>query len=173
MQFLAGLDASSRLLAVGSEWGSYAAPVSGSGARAGGSVARAALREVAEEAGERLARQGAKQAARQATENRLKAIVIGENMQRVRAAAQAVGAEYYRARRIIPWDERLAMRRNEAWLRRKIRQGYSVFDIGIDLSRTYRSPFYAMERRVLRELGVEPRPLYWPPSDNLGWFTHH
>ncbi len=45
-KFLAGLNALGRLLAVGSEWGSYAAPVSGSGARAGGSVARTALRVV-------------------------------------------------------------------------------------------------------------------------------
>jgi hypothetical protein len=50
-KFLAGLDALTRLLAVGSEWGSYAA------APAIGGGARRAVREAAEEASEQLARQ--------------------------------------------------------------------------------------------------------------------
>ncbi|GIV17356.1 MAG: hypothetical protein KatS3mg022_2791 [Armatimonadota bacterium] len=180
-RFLAGLSALGRLLAVGSEWGSYAAPVSGSGARAGGSVARTALREAAEEAGEKLARQGVRQAARElerkavgsAAASSVRAIVIGENMSRVRAAAKALGASYYRAWRMIPFDSSLALRRNEAWIRRKVQQGYKVLDIGIDLARQERSPFYAMERRVLQELGVEPVPVYWPASDNLRFATGH
>jgi len=48
-----------------------------------------------------------------------------------------------------------------------------IYDIGIDLARDYRSPFYAMERRVLREMGVEPVPIYWPPSDSLRLFLGH
>ena len=61
-RFLAGLNALGRLLAVGSEWASYASAVPSRGG------ARAALREAGEEAGEKLARQGAKQAAREASE---------------------------------------------------------------------------------------------------------
>jgi hypothetical protein len=50
---------------------------------------------------------------------------------------------------------------------------YLIYDIGIDLARDYRSPFYATERRVLREMGVEPVPIYWPPSDSLRLFLGH
>jgi hypothetical protein len=55
------LNALGRLLAVGSKWGSYAAPVAGSGRRA-------VAREVAEEASEQLGRHGARQAARGAAD---------------------------------------------------------------------------------------------------------
>jgi hypothetical protein len=95
-KFLAGLNALGRLLAVGSEWGSYAA------APALGGGARRVVREAAEEASEQLARQGVRQAARElerkavgsAAASSVRAIVIGENMSRVRAAAKALGASY-------------------------------------------------------------------------------
>jgi len=74
-RFLAGLHALGRLLAVGSEWGSYVAPVAGSGRRA-------VAREVAEEASETIGKQLARQASRE-----LKPMVIGENMERVKAYA--------------------------------------------------------------------------------------
>jgi hypothetical protein len=120
-----------------------------------------------------LATRGARQAARGAEGASQRAIVIGENMNRVRNAAKALGASYYRAWRIEPFDAQRALRRNEAWIRRKVREGYLIYDIGIDLARDYRSPFYAMERRVLREMGVEPVPIYWPPSDSLRLFSGH
>jgi hypothetical protein len=120
-----------------------------------------------------LATRGARQVARGAEGASQRAIVIGENMNRVRNAAKALGASYYRAWRIEPFDAQRALRRNEAWIRRKVREGYLIYDIGIDLARDYRSPFYAMERRVLREMGVEPVPIYWPPSDSLRLFSGH
>jgi len=107
-----------------------------------------------------LATRGARQVARGAEGASQRAIVIGENMNRVRNAAKALGASYYRAWRIEPFDAQRALRRNEAWIRRKVREEYLIYDIGIDLARDYRSPFYAMERRVLREMGVEPVPIY-------------
>ena len=116
---------------------------------------------------------GARQAARGAEGASQRAIVIGENMNRVRNAAKALGASYYRAWRIEPFDAQRALRRNESWIRRKVREEYLIYDIGIDLARDYRSPFYAMERRVLREMGVEPVPIYWPPSDSLRLFLGH
>jgi hypothetical protein len=69
------LNTLGRLLSVGSEWGSYAtlAPTGG---------ARKAARAAADEASEHLGRQGARQASRE-----LKPVVIGENMQRVKAYA--------------------------------------------------------------------------------------
>jgi hypothetical protein len=116
---------------------------------------------------------GARQAAQGVERASQRAIVIGENMNRVRGAAKALGASYYRAWRIEPFDAQLVLRRSEAWIRRKVREGYLIYDIGIDLARDYRSPFYAMERRVLREMGVEPVPIYWPPSDSLRLFLGH
>jgi hypothetical protein len=74
------LNALGRLLAVGSEWGSYVAPI-------GGAAGRGLAREVAEEASEQLGRQGARHASRE-----LKPVVIGENMDRVRAYARMRGA---------------------------------------------------------------------------------
>ena len=52
------MNALGRLLAVGSEWGSYASPISGA-------AGRGLAREVAEEASEQLGRHGARQAARE------------------------------------------------------------------------------------------------------------
>jgi hypothetical protein len=49
------LNALGRLLAVGSEWGSYVAPI-------GGAAGRGLAREVAEEASEQLGRHSARQA---------------------------------------------------------------------------------------------------------------
>jgi hypothetical protein len=160
------LNALGRLLAVGSEWGSYVALV-------GGAAGRGLAREVAEEASETIGKQLARQAAQGVERASQRAIVIGENMNRVRGAAKALGASYYRAWRLEPFDAQLALRRNEAWIRRKVREGYLIYDIGIDLARDYRSPFYAMERRVLREMGIEPIPIHWPPSDNLRLFVGH
>jgi hypothetical protein len=74
------LHALGRLLAVGSEWGSYASPI-------GGAAGRGLAREVAEEASETIGKQFARQASRE-----LKPVVIGENMDRVRAYARMRGA---------------------------------------------------------------------------------
>ncbi|MEM2591954.1 MAG: hypothetical protein QXI60_05145 [Thermofilaceae archaeon] len=90
-RFLAGLNALGRLLAVGSEWASYASMVPGRGG------ARAALREAGKEAGEKLARQGAKQAARNGDEwVRLYRAVEEEEYQQIRKLrrfASTVGSE--------------------------------------------------------------------------------
>ena len=80
MHFFSGLNALGRLLAVGSEWASYATLVPTGGARK-------AARAAADEASEQLGRQGARQASRE-----LKPVVIGENMDRVRAYARMRGA---------------------------------------------------------------------------------
>ena len=69
------MNALGRLLSVGSEWGSYASPI-------GGAAGRGLAREVAEEASETIGKQLARQASRE-----LKPVVIGENMERVKAHA--------------------------------------------------------------------------------------
>lgn len=78
-------------------------------------------------------------------------IVIGENMRRIRAAAKSIGASWYQGWRIAPWDENLALSRNKVWMLKKIKQGYEIVDIGIDATRSFRSPFYEMEKKILRE----------------------
>lgn len=78
-------------------------------------------------------------------------IVIGENMRRIRAAAKSIDAAWYQGWRIEPWDKDLALKRNKAWILKKIKQGCEVIDIGIDATRLVRSPFYEMEKKTLRE----------------------
>lgn len=93
-----------------------------------------------------------------------KAIVIGENMNRVREAARAANASVYRPWKIVPWDEAKALARNEKWIRRKMKQGCEIIDIGIDAARPNRSPFYDMERRMTGGANYPTTPMFWPPS---------
>ena len=56
-----------------------------------------------------------------------------------------------------------SLMRNERWIRQKIRDGYEILDIGLDPARTTRrSPFYALEERILKEMDYPtiliPRP---------------
>jgi len=76
-----------------------------------------------------------------------KRIVIGENMERVRAAAKKLGAETF---------EGTGMETNRAWIQMKKAQGYEIYDIGPDFVRRSErveegirpdSPFYNMERK--------------------------
>lgn len=80
-----------------------------------------------------------------------KRVVIGENMKRLKAAAKMVRARSYQGWQVDPWDESLAMQRNEAWIHQKIKQGYELIDIGIDATRNHHSKFYEMEKRIIKE----------------------
>ncbi len=75
-----------------------------------------------------------------------KRIVLGENMDRVRIAAQKLNAETF---------EGVGMDANKAWIQLKKQQGYEIFDIGPDFNRRFDrflqgqkpdSIFYNMER---------------------------
>jgi RHS repeat-associated protein len=77
-------------------------------------------------------------------------IVVGENMDRVRTAAQRLGAERF---------EGTGMEANRAWVQMTRAQGYEVYDIGPDFTRRAQrvgqgirpdSPFYNMERMEMR-----------------------
>jgi len=102
------LNALGRLLSVGSEWGGYATLVPTGGARK-------AARAAADEASEQLRRQGVRQASRE-----LKPVVIGENMQRVKAYARRISAET-----IDDWlaGRKWTLELNEAWIRQMMREG--------------------------------------------------
>lgn len=93
-----------------------------------------------------------------------KAIVIGETMDRVRDAAKAMDAHAYRPWRIFPPDPAKAMARNEKWIRRKMKEGCEIIDIGINPTRPGgRSPFYEMEKRAIGDANYPTTPVYWPP----------
>jgi hypothetical protein len=79
-------------------------------------------------------------------------------MKRIKAAAKVVGARWYQGWSVVPWDEGLVMRRNAAWIRQKIEQGYEVIDIGIDATRNRRSKFYAMEKRIIKKAHYPTTP---------------
>jgi len=93
-----------------------------------------------------------------------KVIVLGEGMPRVRAAVRAlreqgIDARWYRAWSknfpssgpMAPAQLEASLSRNARWLRTKIKEGYKIMDIGEDLTRAARSPFYRVERQVLEE----------------------
>jgi len=93
-----------------------------------------------------------------------KFIVIGEGMQAVKTTAktlqsQGINAKWYQAwtknfpndRLMTPAELSAAQARNAKWLNTKINQGYKIYDIGIDVTRATRSPFYQLERSILQQ----------------------
>ena len=79
-------------------------------------------------------------------------VVIGESMSRVEAAAKQVGALTYKApgKNIVKIFGRtkafeINKALNKAWIKRMTRWGVKIYDIGLDLTRISRSPFYAIE----------------------------
>lgn len=80
-----------------------------------------------------------------------KRIVIGENMKRIKAAAKSIAAKWYQGQNINPWNEKLALKRNKAWILNKMNQCYEIIDIGIDPTRSIRSRFYEMEKQIIKE----------------------
>ena len=82
-------------------------------------------------------------------------VVIGESMSRVEAAAKQVGALTYKApgKNIVKIFGRakafeINKALNKAWIKRMTRWGVKIYDIGLDLTRISRSPFYAIEAGV-------------------------
>jgi RHS repeat-associated protein len=88
-----------------------------------------------------------------------KIVVMGENMRRVKEAADAVGGNAYRPWKNDPFNFDLGMQRNERWIRDQMKEGHVLVDIGPDFPRRaarksagqpksdQNSPFYEMERR--------------------------
>lgn len=94
-----------------------------------------------------------------------RAVVIGESMSRVKDAARAMNADYYKAWKIIPWDEAKSLRRNERWIKKKMKQGCEIIDIDINPNRVGgRSPNYAKEKELINNANYPTTPVYWPPS---------
>ncbi len=82
-------------------------------------------------------------------------VVIGESMSRVETAAKQIGALTYKAPgknivRILGRAKAFEVNKalNNAWIKRMVRWGVKIYDIGMDLTRITRSPFYAIESVV-------------------------
>ena len=82
-------------------------------------------------------------------------VVIGESMNRVNAAAKQIGALTYKAPgknivKIFGKDKAFELNKalNKAWINRMKRWSVKIYDIGLDLTRTERSEFYAIEATV-------------------------
>jgi len=95
-----------------------------------------------------------------------KTIVIGEGMGAIKTTSktlqsQGINAKWYQAwsknfptnRLMTPAELSSAQARNARWLNSKINQGYKIYDIGIDVTRATRSPFYQLERNIIQQRG--------------------
>jgi len=52
---------------------------------------------------------------------------------------------------MTPDELNAALSRNQRWIESKINQGYDIYDIGINLKKTGRSPFYDLEQQILQK----------------------
>jgi RHS repeat-associated protein len=83
-----------------------------------------------------------------------KKIVIGESMDRVIPKAKELGVEYYKPRqRKAVYTLKEKIEKNVRWIKGKIKQGYSIEDMGIDPNRPVnkRSPFYKAEKEAVKD----------------------
>ena len=97
-----------------------------------------------------LATAGVGLAAAGASEARAGKVVIGETMTRVRAAAASHGAETFET------GARTAKgiwKANSTWLRKAMRDGKEIVDIGKDATRAKPSPFYEAEKALIESRG--------------------
>jgi hypothetical protein len=77
-------------------------------------------------------------------------IVIGEKMSRVRAAAELYGAETFETDAITA---REIWKANSTWLRKAMRDGKEIIDIGQEMGRALRSQFYRAEKALIESRG--------------------
>jgi RHS repeat-associated protein len=93
-----------------------------------------------------------------------KAVVLGEGMGALKTVAkqlqsEGIDAKWYQAwsnnfaagRRMTEEELASALSRNQRWIESKIKQGYDIYDIGIDPQRITRSPFYELEQQMLKK----------------------
>ena len=52
-----------------------------------------------------------------------------------------------------------ALERNARVLKSKIKEGYDIYDIGEDHTRSVKSPFYQLEKQILEEANYPTIPL--------------
>jgi len=104
-----------------------------------------------------------------------KAIVIGEGMGRIKNAVrelrsrgknarwyQAWGKNFPKDRPMTPSELDAAVARNKRWIDAKMKQGYDIYDIGLDPTRARRSPFYSVEQQEIGKIHYPTIPLPRP-----------
>ena len=101
-----------------------------------------------------------------------KSFVIGEGMDEIKYVAkelqaQGIDAKWYQAwsknfpsgRPMTKIELDAALKRNARVLKSKIDEGYDIYDIGIDPTRSTRSPFYQLEKQILEDATYPTIPL--------------
>ena len=100
-----------------------------------------------------------------------KVIVIGEGMDDIKKAARSLRKQGKNAKWYQAWgkyfqkenfDMAKSLNRNERWIKTKMNEGYEIFDIGIDPTRARRSPFYELERDLIKKSNYPTNPLARP-----------
>ena len=100
-----------------------------------------------------------------------KAIVVGEGMDDVKVAVRALRKQCVNAKWYQAWgrnfkkgnfDLQKSLKRNEHWIKTKMNEGYDIYDIGIDPSRTRRSPFYQLEKDLIEKNNYPTTPIPRP-----------
>ncbi len=103
-----------------------------------------------------------------------KAIVIGEGMGDIKTVAkqlqsEGINAKWYQAwnknfpanRPITPEELNSALSRNQRWIDSKIKQGYEIYDIGINPVNDIRSPFFAIEQSRITKFDYPTIDIKW------------
>ncbi|GEM_PF-6107935 len=105
-----------------------------------------------------------------ACEKPLKPIVLGETMsRRVEPVAKKLGAHTFNPRSKNPARWKPNQRQ---WIRRQIKSGRDIYDIGTDRLRPSRSEYYAIERSELIKAGYR-REYQKMISTDVGGVTKH
>jgi hypothetical protein len=97
--------------------------------------------------------------------------VIGEGMDDIITATQALRKQGVNAKRYQTWgknfkkenfDLQKSMKRNDRWIKTKMKEGYDIYDIGIDPVRPRRSPFYQLEKDLIQKNNYPTTPISRP-----------
>ena len=100
-----------------------------------------------------------------------KPIVIGEGMDEIKTATQALRKQGVDAKRYQTWGKNFkrenfgfqkSMKRNDRWIKTKMKEGYEIYDIGIDPVRPRRSPFYQLEKDLILKNNYPTTPISRP-----------
>ena len=107
----------------------------------------------------------------QSSPSNKKAIVYGEGMDAVKGAVRILRKQGVNAKWYSPWkknfelenfDIEKSLTRNERQINTKMKEGYEIYDIGIDPARNRRSLFYEREKRQMKKNNYPTIPMARP-----------
>jgi RHS repeat-associated protein len=97
-----------------------------------------------------------------------KAVVIGEGMEDIKTVVRTLRKQGIEAKWYQAWSKNFkrenfdlekSMKRNERWIKSKIKESYIIYDIGIDPLRTRRSLFYNLEKEIIENKNYHVIPM--------------